>query len=131
MALKFSFNPFTGNFDQVNVASAGDIDETSFTAANNQVAAANVTGLAFANATVRSFEALVSVTIIATGSLYESFKLYGVQRGADWALASSAVGDVSGITFSITTAGQVQYTSTNVAGFTSSTMKFRAITTGV
>lgn len=110
---------------------AYDIAETSFSAANNQSAAANVTSLAFANANVRSFEALVSVYVNATASLYESFKLYGVQRGADWMLSSSSVGDASGIVFSITTSGQVQYTSGNSAGFTATTIKFRAICTSV
>lgn len=104
----------------------GDIFQTSFTAANNQVAAADVTGLLFANASVRGFTATVNVTIIAGSNLYETFTLEGVQRGADWQMSSTSVGDTSGVVFSITTAGQVQYTSTNVASFTSSTMKFRA-----
>jgi hypothetical protein len=43
------------------VGSAGDIQETSFSAADNQAAPANVTGLAFANGVVRSFEAQVSI----------------------------------------------------------------------
>lgn len=112
-------------------ASAGDITETSFSAANNQVAAANVTGLAFANGTVRSFNAQVSVYINATASLYEVFELKGIQKGSSWDMAISSVGDNSGITFSITNAGQVQYTSSNISGFTSDTMKFRAQTTSV
>lgn len=112
-------------------SSAGDIAETSFSAANNQSAAANVTGLAFANATVRSFEVILSVHINATSSLYEQFKLNGIQRGSDWKMDVSSVGDNSGIVFSITSAGQIQYTSTNVSGFVSNTMKFRAQTTSV
>jgi hypothetical protein len=111
--------------------SAGDIVETSFSIANNQSSAANVTGLSFANGTVRSFEALVSVYINATSSTYENFKIFGIQRGADWKIDVSSVGDNSGIVFSITNAGQIQYTSTNNAGFSSGTMKFRAITTSV
>lgn len=111
--------------------SVGDIDQTSFTPANNQAAPTNVTGLLFANATVRSFEALVSVAVIASSSLYESFKLYGIQRGADWQLSSSSVGDQSGFTFSITTSGQIQYTDSNYTGFSSAVIKFRAITTAV
>lgn len=112
-------------------ASAGDISETSFSAANNQAVAANVTGLAFANATVRSFKALVSVSIDATSDLFEVFELLGVQKGSSWDLAQSATGDDSGLVFSITNAGQIQYTSTNISGFVSNTVKFRAITTTV
>ena len=111
--------------------SSGDIKETSFSAANNQVTAADVTGLAFANGTVRSFDALVSVTIDATADLYESFRLLGVQKGAGWDMAVESVGDESNIVFSITAAGQVQYTSGNEAGFVSNTMKFRADTVSI
>lgn len=111
--------------------SAGDITETSFSAANNQAAAANVTGLTFANATVRSFQALVSVYINATSSLYECFELRGIQKGASWDMSASSNGDSSGVVFSITSSGVVQYTSTNSAGFVANTIKFRAITTTV
>ena len=59
--------------------STGEITETSFSAANNQAAAANVTGLAFAEASVRSFKAIVSVTIDATADLYAQYELRGLQ----------------------------------------------------
>lgn len=111
--------------------SPGDIQETSFAAANNVAAPANVTGLAFANGVVRSFEAHVSVEIDATADLYEVFTLQGIQKGADWDMSVSATGDTSNVDFTITSAGQIQYTSGNEAGFVSSTIKFRAITTSV
>lgn len=115
----------------VPVGSTGDINETSFSAANNQAVAADVTGLAFANATVRSFKALVSVSIDATADLYEVFELVGIQKGASWDMSQTATGDTSGLVFSITNAGQVQYTSTDVAGFVSNTVKFRATTLSI
>lgn len=111
--------------------SAGDIQETSFSAANNVAAPADVTGFAFANATVRSFSALVSVSLDATADLFEEFHLQGIQKAASWNMSVDSVGDNSGITFSITSAGQIQYTSGNAAGFVSNTIKFRAITTTV
>jgi hypothetical protein len=117
--------------DALPIASAGDLNQTSFATANNQAAAANVTGFAFANASVRSFKAQVSVAIDATADLFEVFELLGIQRGSDWALAVASTGDDSGIVFSITNAGQVQYTSTNVSGFSSGVMKFRAQVTNV
>ena len=121
-----------GNFlSGISLASAGDLNETSFAAANNQAAAADVTGLAFANGTVRSFDAHISVTLDATADLYEKFHLEGVQKGAAWDMAVSSVGDDSGVVFSITTAGQIQYQSQNSAGFVSNTFKYRAQTTGV
>lgn len=113
------------------IGSPGDIDETSFSLANNQTSDANVTGFAFSNAVVRSFEALVIVEIDATADLYEQFHLNGIQRGADWAMSVESEGDDSGIIFSITNAGQVQYQSANVAGFATGVIKFRAITTSV
>ena len=112
----------------VNVGSAGDISETSFSIANNQAVAANVTGLAFAAGVVRSFEVLASVEIDASADLYETFKILGIHRGTDFQISVEGTGDNSLITFSITTGGQVQYTSGTYAGFVSGTIKFRALT---
>lgn len=111
--------------------SAGDIAETSFSLANNQGSPANVTGFAFANGTVRSFDALVSIYIDATTDLFESYKLHGIQKGSSWEMSQTAVGDDSQVVFTITNAGQIQYTSGNYTGFSSGTIKFRAITTSV
>jgi hypothetical protein len=111
--------------------SAGDIGETSFSAANNQVAPANVTGFAFANGVVRSFEALVSVYVNATTPYFAAHTLRGIQKGSTWEMTDTYTGDDTGVVFSITNAGQIQYTSTSEPGFVSSTVKFRAITTGV
>lgn len=117
--------------DNFTVGSPGDIEETSFSLTNNQSSAADVTGLAFANGVVRSFQAIVSVYIDASSDLFEQFELNGIQRGSDWVMSIESEGDDSGLSFSITSAGQVQYTSSNVAGFTSGVAKFRAITTSI
>lgn len=109
----------------ITPSSSGDIPDTQFTAADNQSSPANITGFAFANATVRSFDATVS---IVRNNTYAAYKLYGIQRGSDWSLSSNYTGDVTGITFSITAAGQIQYTSSST-GFTSD-IHFRAIVTG-
>lgn len=117
--------------DLAGAGSAGDIAETSFTIANNQAAPANVTGLAFNNAVVRGFEVLVTAEIDATADLYETFALYGVQKASGWDMTQEAVGDNSGIIFSINSSGQVQYISQNYAGFVSGKLKFRARTVTV
>ena len=109
----------------------GDLDYTSFTLANNQAAPADITGFAFSNASVRAFKAIASVYIDATADLFEMFEILAIQRGADWALTTTATGDVSGVTFSITNAGQVQYTSANYTGFSTGYIKFRAWVTSV
>jgi hypothetical protein len=46
-------------------------------------------------------------------------------------MAQAGVGDESGIVLSITSGGQVQYTSASYAGFVSGAIKFRAETTSV
>jgi hypothetical protein len=126
-----ALNELQSEIDNFAPGSAGDIQETSFSLANNQAAAANVTGFAFAAGVVRSFEALVSVEIDAASDLYETFKLHGVQRGSDFAMSVEGTGDNSLVVFSITTAGQVQYTSGNYTTFVAGSIKFRAITTTV
>lgn len=110
---------------------ASDIEETSFSIANNQAAPTNITGLAFSNAVVRSFSTIVSVSIDATADLFEVFEIKGVQKGSEWDFSVSSTGDNTGISFSITNAGQIQYTSASYVGFVSGTMKFRASTTSV
>lgn len=107
-------------------ASAGDIAPSTFAAANNQSAAANVTGLAFANASITSFEALISIKLTATASLFQTVKILGIQKASSWEITEVSAGDDTGIVFSITTAGQIQYTSTNQTGWTATAIKFRA-----
>jgi hypothetical protein len=44
-------------------------------------------------------------------------------------MAQQSVGDESGVVLSITSGGQVQYTSADYAGFVAGVIRFRAITT--
>lgn len=111
-----------------STAPAGDINETSFSAADGQASPANVTGLAFNQAVTRSFRAQVSVTIDATTPLFETFDLTGINTDTDFMMAIDSVGDNSLINFTITSTGQVQYTSATFPGFVSATVKFRAMT---
>ena len=110
--------------------SAGDIKEVQATLADNQVAAADVTDgvtpLAFANGTVRSFDVQISVT---RGATFEVYKLLGVQKSASWDMVIESAGDDTGMTFSITAAGQIQYTSTSTG--TAPVVAYRADTTSV
>lgn len=109
----------------------GDLDQVDFSMANNQASFADVTGVSFANGTVRSAELQYSVEIDATADLYESGKIFAVQRGADWSISHTANGDNSQVLFNMTASGQLQYTSANYAGFVSGTIKVRAITTSI
>lgn len=126
-----TFTKFSRNPSDYLLKSAGDINETSFSAANNQSSAANVTGLSFANATVRAAKIFLSVYVNATSSLYEAFELLLIQKGASWEMAQSSVGDSSGFVFTVTSAGQVQYVNSNYSGFVSAAVRFRALTLSV
>jgi hypothetical protein len=119
-------------FNSVDVSpSMGDISrERKFLSANNVSSASNITGFAFSNAIVRAFDAVLSVTILSSeGNKYAYYNLKGVQKGSNWVINSSYVGDVTGYTFSITNSGQVQYTSTDITGWDSASINFRALTT--
>lgn len=107
------------------------IPESTFIGADNQASPADVTGLAFSNASIRSFTADIQVVVLATTNLYEKFTIHGIQRDADWVINQESMADVSGVIFSITNAGQIQYISDSYPGFTSLTIKFRATTLGV
>lgn len=111
---------------------ANDLSLSSATLANNQAVAANVTGLLFSNAAVRSAQVQYSITIATSGtSLYEEGTLRLVQRGSDWTVARSFDGDDALVNIDVTNAGQVTYTSSNYTGFISGTLKFRATVTTV
>jgi hypothetical protein len=111
--------------------SVGDIPETLFAGANNQVSADNVTGFLFANAGVRAFRALVSVHVDATTPLFQVFEMRAVQRGSSWSLSQTTTGDDSLVNFTISTSGQILYTSGNYTGFTALNIRFRAEVLGV
>jgi hypothetical protein len=110
--------------------SLGDLNERSATAGNNISSATNVLGYAFDNSIVRSFVSIASVGIVATaGNLYAVYQLRGVQKENGWEMNSSFVGDNTGIIFTISTSGNVQYTSSNIPSWTNTTLKFKADTT--
>lgn len=116
----------------IALTSPGDIAETTWSGLANNTANQVVTGLSFNNATVRSFKAQVSVVVDATSDQFAVFELMGIQRGSDWQMSEVFTGDsVTGLTFDITSAGQVRVTIGNITGFSSGTVKFRALTTGV
>jgi cytoskeletal protein CcmA (bactofilin family) len=124
-----------GNYLVVNTVnltpSTGDIfQERVFNADNNIVYPEDITGFAFSNTVVRSFEAIVSASVIATNNQYAIYKILGIQKDNHWYINTSYVGDsLAGISFSITDNGQLQYTSLNQPGWVSTTIKFRGYMT--
>jgi hypothetical protein len=115
---------------QLGGSSSGDLPEGSFSLSQS-ASDASVTGFSFSNAAVRSFDAQVSVEIDADSDLFEVFEIHGIQKGSDWEISISKVGDDSLISFDINASGQMVYSSSSYTGFVSGTIKFRSITTSI
>lgn len=101
---------------------ASDTISTEFVIANNQSSPADVTGLLFTGSDTQSFflEYFIYRKTTSTGATELASR--GVAIGAFSPVANSwemsvgpQVGD-AGVTLSITSAGQIQYTSTNITG---------------
>lgn len=96
-------------------------DEQSFALVNNQVAAADITPLTF-DKRYTSYVIIdyviqrtsSSAELIQTGILMAAYK----PRANTWSIREYGTSgpDASGVTFSITSSGQVQYTTSNQAG---------------
>lgn len=95
----------------------------SFAGADGQVLAADITGLVFG----QTGKAIVEVVVDATSDLYEAFDVLVIKKAASYELTYSSVGDLSGVVLSITTGGQIQYTSDTYPGFVSLTIKSKKV----
>lgn len=93
----------------------------SFSFADNQSTPVNVTG--FTAPSVLSSKYLVGIYREATANKYETLEVLIVKRASDYQLAIVAVGDLSGVSLSITAGGQIQYTSTAAAGHNATNSK--------
>lgn len=112
--MAFKFNPFTGNFDQVEV----DLLSGTFAAANNQATPANVTGLDLSSQLAARIE--LSARLDATANDFNLYTLEVYAVDSDYVIIQSQAGpNTLNIDFTITTLGQIQYTSDNYAGFVS------------
>lgn len=111
-----------------SVNGPSDILESSADVVNNQSTFADVAGMFFDTTTVRSFR--IDGNIYRTTGIVEyseQFIINGLNEGASgWALTLEGEGS-AGVTFDITSLGQIQYKSTNVVGQTSGKIKFRGI----
>ena len=110
-----------------NVQGANDILITSSNLNNNQVAPTDIAGLAFSTSSVLSIQLEFFVKRDASSVFTESGILSANFDGSDWKTVQESVGD-SGVIFTITPSGQVQYTSTNLASHVSSSVRYRAKT---
>ena len=106
-----------------NFLGLGYLAQTPVAIANNQSSAANVTGLLFSSASVRSaiIEYQIRRVSTSTGAVERVSSGRGTATYNTLATAWTYTplgegGDASGVTLDITSGGQVQYTSDNMAG---------------
>lgn len=99
--------------------SSGAATQNSFTGANNVSSPANITGLVVSNSpTVIP----VYVYVNATTKLAAVFNINAYTNASgSYSVDGISVGDNTGVTFGITSTGQITYTSGNYPGFTSLT----------
>jgi hypothetical protein len=115
------------NVNGVNIQpNTYDIRSTVTFNASNNVTNANIPGLSF-DSTVWGVDIFISIRLIATTNQYSNYQIRIVNRISSWDIAQVYTGDAI-VTFSINNTGQIQYTCQNYSGFTSLTMKFKAIT---
>jgi uncharacterized protein YjbI with pentapeptide repeats len=109
----------------LNVGGVSNTFTGSFAAANNVAAATNVTGFLVPTATFSSFTASVNVRLLTTTTTLNAQYLFeATQTTSGWLLNDTTLGDSVGLTFTITSTGQIQYTSTNVANWQSTTINY-------
>lgn len=112
-----------------------DIAPQSFSFVNNQSSAANITNLVFASA-IRGaivnyhIKRTTTTDLVETGQLLVTYNP-DASTGNVYTLSqtrNNQGGVSSGVAFTITDGGQIQYTSTNISPDGSGTIYFRALT---
>lgn len=98
----------------------------SFSFTNNQSSAADVTGVLLDSSSERSAVLHYEIFRDGTAGLYESGTLTAHYNGTDWDHTITRVGD-AGLTFSLTSGGQLQYTSTDNAGSSAETLTYQLL----
>ena len=110
-----------------SVKGPADILESFFDLSNNQTTFSDIPGFSFDSTTVRSFTIYGNIYRVynsGASNVSEEYTLTGLNTGADWVIQQEGFGE-SGIVFDITSAGQVQYKSSNLTNHISSKIKFR------
>lgn len=107
----------------------GDIPKVqTFTGAQG-ASNASVTGLIFNTGFTGAFDIYLMVRITATVNRFASYHIRGIWKGGtSFEVVSGYVGDDLGISFGITSGGQITYSSPSYSGFVSMTMRYRAYT---
>jgi hypothetical protein len=111
--------------------SVGDIvAERVFYASNDVNTPSNIDGYNFINVNIKSFFGLLCATIVTDSDELDTlYELRGLKKKSGWILNTSYIGDYTNIKLSITSNGQVQYTTPNIPNWVSTIFKFKAMTT--
>lgn len=115
--------------------SAGDIwAERRFDAGNDIFPPQNVTGFDLSGVNVKSFTGVACVTVFMENDeeQYDTlYELKALRKKNGWTLKTTFIGDTNNFEFSITSEGQMQYTSPAFPNWTGTVVKFRGITTSL
>lgn len=112
--------------------SVGDIvSERVFNASNDVTTPEDIDGYSFVNVNIKSFFGILCATIVTDteDELDTLYELRGLKKKSGWILNTSYIGDFTNIKLSITSNGQIQYTSPNISNWVSTIFKFKAMTT--
>lgn len=105
----------------------GDVPQNGWLGLANNTANQSIAGFTFAPTTTRAFRAEISIFIDATSDLYAKYGVEGIRKNGNWELSTDFTGDlVTGISFNVTTGGQVRVSIGNITGFVSGSVHFRA-----
>lgn len=100
------------------------VSSVTFSAANNTVSANLID---FTDNSVWGFDVYLSARLVATIDMFSNYHLRAVNKGTSWEVISNYVGD-SILSFNITNAGQLQYSTIAFDGFESLTFKYKVLT---
>ena len=110
----------------VNVSGISTQFAGSFAAANNVVSATDITGYLLSNSVFGSFTSSINIKLVTlTQSLNAQYYIEVNKTSSGWIINYSVFGDDISITFSITSNGQLQYTSANQIGWISTTINYQ------
>jgi hypothetical protein len=108
-----------------SIQGPNDIAISAANIANNQPIPTSIVGLKFSTTAVQHISVeFVVIRNTASTTVVESGIIYGNYDGTDFNIALETVGN-SGVSIDVDSTGQFLYTSTNLVGQTSATIKFK------
>lgn len=112
--------------------SIGDLFTEQLFLASNNVNDQDVVGFSLTHPSVKSFNGTACVSVKTTTNEYDAmFDIKALRKATGWIVQAPYFGDVVGVTFSIATNGQIQYTSTYISDWIETRIKYRGLTTTI